>query len=199
MFDMQTQTIVFFGPQGSGKGTQTATLIDYLKSNDDRPVIDLETGRGFREMTKLDTYTGERVRDLLENGELVPNFLVSSIVMSEVAERLTIDSHLVIDGFPRNVDQARVLEQMLSFYKRPSLTVIGLDVPDDVVIKRMMGRGRADDTPELISERLRLYHEQTKPLIEHYNDRPNTNFVHIDGSQSIKAVWEEIKTNLESQ
>lgn len=195
---MQPQTIVFFGPQGSGKGTQAKNLIAHLKAVDTKPVVDLETGRGFRAMAQSDSFTAERVRELLENGELVPNFLTSSIVMSEVAERLTKDAHLVIDGFPRNLDQARVLEQMLQFYQRPTLTVVALDVPDDVVIERLQGRGRADDVPELIAERLRLYHEQTQPLVEYYEQREQTNFLHIDASQPIEQVWEDIKQKLPS-
>lgn len=193
---MQSQTIVFFGPQGSGKGTQAANLIAHLESLGDKPVVHLETGRGFRAMAKSDSFTGQRVRELLDNGEMVPNFLTSSIVMSEIAERITEDAHLVIDGFPRNVDQARVLEQMLQFYKRPSLTVVGLDVPDAVVIERMMGRGRSDDTPELIKERLALYHTHTSPLVSYYEEREHTNFIHVDGSQTIESVWEEIKSKL---
>lgn len=193
---MQTQTVVFFGPQGSGKGTQTRNLVEYLKTHDNKPVVDLETGRGFRTLAKSDTYTGARVRELLENGEMVPNLLTSSIVMMDVAERITKDSHLVIDGFPRNVDQARILEQMMNFYRREHLTVVCLDVTDAVVIERLKGRGREDDTPELIAERLRLYHDMTKPLMDHYEKRPDTNFIHVNGSQEIKEVWEEIKSKL---
>ena len=193
---MQTQTVIFFGPQGSGKGTQAKKLLEFLRVEDTAPVVDLETGRGFRAMAESDSYTAKRIKDILANGELVPNFLTSSIVMTEVAERLTEDSHLVIDGFPRNVDQARVLEQMMDFYQRPHLTVVLLQVSDAIVIERMQSRGRADDTPELITERLRLYHEQTKPLIKHYEDRPNTSLLVIDGDKSIEAVWEEIKANL---
>ncbi len=193
---MQTQTVIFFGPQGSGKGTQARNLLKYLRENDESPVVDLETGRGFRTMAQSESYTGERVRQILADGELVPNFLTSSIVMTEVAERLTEDSHLVIDGFPRNLDQARVLEQMLAFYKRTNLTVICLDVANEIVVERMQSRGRADDTPELIAERLRLYHDQTKPLTDHYEGRPETNFIHVDGGQSIDAVWEEIRSRL---
>lgn len=191
---MQTKTVIFIGPQGSGKGTQVAKVLKHLKAADSSPVVHLETGHGFRVMKESDSYTGQQVRKLLEHGKMVPNFLTSSIVMSEIAEQITKDSDLVIDGFPRNLDQARVLDQMMEFYERDNLIVIHLNVPEEVVIKRMTGRGREDDTPELIAERLRLYHQNTTPLIEYYEKRPQTTFVEIDGTQSIDEVWNTIKT-----
>lgn len=196
---MQSKTVIFIGPQGSGKGTQTAKLLEYLRGVDDRPVVDLETGRGFRELAQGDSFTGQRVREVLERGELIPNFLTSSIVMGEVAERITPDAHLVIDGFPRNLDQARVLEQMMGFYQRSPLTVVHLAVPDEVVIARMKSRARIDDTDELIAERLRLYKEQTEPLVAHYRQAPGTHFVAVDATQTIDEVFAEIKQTLHDQ
>ena len=189
---MTPKTIIFVGPQGSGKGTQVRRIIAHLKEVSDAPVVDLETGRGFRTMAESASYTATRVGEVLEHGEMVPNFLTSSIVMSEVAERITADAHVVIDGFPRNTDQARVLEQMMLFYKRTELIVIHLDVPDDVVMARMHSRGRDDDQPDLIKERLRLYYECTEPLVAHYQARPNTTFLTVDGTASVEEVWQQI-------
>lgn len=194
---MPPLTITFIGPQGSGKGTQAANVRNYLKETSDKPIVDLETGRGFRAMAEGESYTGERVRDLLAEGELVPNFLTSSIVMNEVAQRLTKDSHLVIDGFPRNLDQARVLKQMMEFYQRDTLIVFHLDVPDAVVLERLKGRQRADDTEELIAERLRLYRAQTVPLVEHYEQEPGVVVATVDASQPIDAVFSSMQATLE--
>lgn len=193
---MHPYTITFIGPQGSGKGTQASRVLSYLKEYDTRPVVDLETGHGFRIMAESNSFTGQRVREALAKGEMVPNFITSSVVVGEVIERLTADAHLVIDGFPRTVDQARVLRQMVEFYPRKNVIAIYLSVPDEVVIERMKSRGRADDTDELIAERLRLYKEQTMPLIELYRNDPNINLVEIDGTKPVDEVFEDIKAAL---
>ena len=163
---MHTKTIIFIGPQGSGKGTQAANTLAHLTETSDVSVIDIETGRGFRALASGDNFTAKRVQELLAQGALMPDVLTSSIVMHELEKRLSEDAHIIFDGFPRNLNQAYGLDEMLQFYGRPELTVIYLDVADESVItKRMEGRGREDDTPALITKRLHLYNEQTKPLV----------------------------------
>lgn len=194
---MQTQTVIFLGPQGSGKGTQVENLIKYLRESDPtNNVVDIQTGRGFRALKESDTHTASRVTKLIENGQLVPDFLTYAIVAEELKERLQEKSHLTFDGFPRNVFQAKFLDEVLSFYNREQVSVVYLDTPEEVVRGRMMGRGRSDDTEESIKERLRLYKEQTEPILSYYKDRPDTNFIALDGSKSINEVFTGIINGL---
>jgi len=186
-------TLIFLGPQGSGKGTQVENVIDALGR---AQVVDVQTGRGFRAMKESNSYTATRVTEIIESGELVPDFLTTGIVANELQQRLEADHHLTFDGFPRNTEQAAFLDEVLAFYNRTNVTVVYLDVPEDMVRERMLERGRADDTQESINLRLKLYKEQTEPIITYYQNRPETEFVTIDGSQTIEEVFTDIKTAL---
>lgn len=194
---MEAKTIIFIGPQGSGKGTQVANLIDYLKSKDDEPkVVEVQTGRGFRELVEGEGYTASRIKDIIDHGGLVPDFLTESIVTAQLIYEVESDSTIIMDGFPRNLEQAQFVDDLLSFYLRDKLSVIYLDTPDEVVKERMLSRGRKDDTEESIKERLRLYEEMTKPLIDHYKSRPDTDFIKIDGAKTVEEVQADIRAGL---
>jgi adenylate kinase len=103
----------------------------------------------------------------------------------------------LIDGFPRIIDEAKVLESALTFYHRDTIDIINLDTPEEVVRQRMMSRARADDTLESIEERLKWYREQTLPVVEYYRNRKDTNVHDIDGTASIDEVHEAILNALQ--
>lgn len=189
---MQPHTILFIGPQGSGKGTQVAAVATYLREQGTVPVEQIETGTPFRELAQRGGFAATLVKDLIEHGRFVPPVITNALVMRELVDRLTPECHLLLDGYPRDIDQAHTLEEALQFFKRPHLTVFHLDTPDEVVIGRMRGRGRSDDTEEAIAERLRLYHSVTEPLVSYYQARPETTFIAIDGAESIAAVTRTI-------
>jgi len=109
------------------------------------------------------------------------------------------ECHLLIDGFPRTVREARVLETALHFYKRNSIDIINLDTPEEVVRGRMAGRGRADDTQESIEARLKWYKDEVLPVIEYYRDRDGATVHDIDGTLSIDGVHEAILEALDVQ
>ena len=190
---MQTQTVIFLGPQGSGKGTQVDNLIAELGAEN---VVDGQTGRGFRALKEGTGYTAARIGELLDAGQLVPDFHTYAIVVEELKARLSEDSHVTFDGFPRNVTQAQFLDEVLAFYNRSTISVVYLDTREAVVRERMMGRGRSDDTEESINERLRLYKEQTEPILSYYRERPDTNFIRVDGAGTMEQVFNDIKTGL---
>ncbi len=195
---MKKQTVLFIGPQGSGKGTQVTNLIDYIKSEDaDASVIHLQTGEGFRALKNSDTFMAQQITELIESGQLVPDFLTTAVVVNELKDKMGEDTHLMLDGFPRNVTQAEFLDELLQFYGREAMTVVYLDTPEEVVRERMMGRGRSDDTEDSINERLAQYRVQTEPLIDYYQNRANTNFVSLNGAMSINEVFTGIKDGLE--
>ncbi len=101
---------------------------------------------------------------------------------------LDTECHLLIDGFPRVVDEAKVLESALAFYQRQSIDVIHIQAPEAVVRERMVSRAREDDTQESIEERLRWYKMETLPVVEYYRVRPDTKVHDIDGTASIDEV-----------
>jgi adenylate kinase len=198
---VKPQTIIFIGPQGSGKGTQIQKLDAVLKTRDPgRRVVDIQTGRRFRALAaKGEGYTEKHVGATLDEGILQPLFLSVVLWGDAMREHLDTDCHLLIDGFPRTLEEAKVLESALAFYERVPLTIINLNAPEDVVRARMKSRAREDDTPESIEARLRWYREETLPVIAYYRERQDTNVVDIDGTGSIEAVHDAIRNALALQ
>ena len=156
--------ILIVGPPGAGKGTQAALLSAELG------VVHISTGDLFRAHVGEETDLGRQVEQYLSAGSLVPDELTNSMV----AQRLTEDvcrSGFLLDGFPRTVSQAETLEALLHDRDCEIDTVLALDVPDDQLVERLLARGRADDTEEVIRHRQQLYREETAPLLEFYSDR----------------------------
>lgn len=195
---MDPKTIIFIGPQGSGKGTQIERLDKTLKAKDpNRRVVDIQTGRRFRGMAaKQEGYTERSVHQTLDTGVLQPLFLSVVLWGDAFHHHVDPDCHLLIDGFPRTVNEARVLESALAFYRRENVVIINLETPEEVVRKRMEGRARPDDTPESIEARLRWYREETLPVLAYYRERAHTTVIDCDGTKSIDEVEREIAAKL---
>ncbi len=187
-------TIIFIGPQGSGKGTQIDKLDAVLSEMDPmRPTVDFQTGRRFRALAmKNEGYTEEHVAETLDSGVLQPLFLSVVLWGDAMREHMNPERHVLIDGFPRNVSEAVVLESALSFYKREKVTIINLNASEEVVRQRMQGRARKDDTDASIDARLKWYREETVPVLEYYRERDNTEVIDIDGTDTIEGVHAQI-------
>lgn len=191
-------TIIFIGPQGSGKGTQIGKLDAVLTEKDpDRQTIDFQTGRRFRALAmKGEGYTEESVAQTLDSGVLQPLFLSVVLWGDAMREHMNPDRNVLIDGFPRTVSEAKVLESALSFYKRTKVIIINLDTPEEVVRLRMQSRARKDDTADSIEARLKWYREETVPVLEYFRSRENTRTIDIDGTDSIEGVHAQIVATL---
>lgn len=195
---MLPYTVIFIGPQGSGKGTQIEKLKTVLEKDDERRrVVDIQTGRRFRSLAaKQETFAEDKVAETLNAGSLQPDFLSAVLWGQAMVDQLDPKSHLLIDGFPRTVAQIPDLEDAFHFFERNVVNVINLVTPEDVVRSRMHSRARADDTDDSIEERLRWYREDTLPVVDFYKKRANT-FVHdIDGTKDIDGVHTQILTAL---
>ncbi len=195
---MQPTTVIFIGPQGSGKGTQIEQLTKVITEKDPlRRVVDIQTGRRFRALAaKHETYAERKIGETLDTGALQPDFLTHILWGQAMLDQLDPKSHLLIDGFPRTVQQAEVLDDALEFFERETLHVVNLDTPEEVVRKRMYERARADDTEDSIETRLRWYREDTLPVLDYYQVRPDTVVHDIDGTASIEEVHQQILTAL---
>lgn len=191
---MKPKTLIFIGPQGSGKGTQISALMTKLRELDsDRSIVEIQTGRGFREMiARQETFADKKVKTSIEAGQLQPDFLTNLLWGQQMLNELDADSHLLIDGFPRNIAQAEVVDEALAFFGRDTVEVINLDTPEDIVIGRMKGRGRADDTDESIAYRLEQYRRETLPVLDFYKNRADTTIHTVNGAGTIKEVQAEI-------
>ena len=178
-------TITLLGPPGSGKGTQAARLIEDLAF---KP---LATGELLRAARRQGTDLGRRAGEYMDSGELVPDELIVAMVRDAIAGAG--DSPVLLDGFPRTVAQAGALDDVLSEHGRELTAAVLIDVPDDVVEDRILGRhqGRSDDNPETVRERLRVYHAETEPLVAHYDERGLLR--RVDGHGDPDAVYEQVR------
>lgn len=191
-------SVIFIGPQGSGKGTQIEKLDAALVAKDPtRRVVDIQTGRRFRALAaRGEGYTEKHLSETLDTGILQPHFLSVVLWGDAMVQHVDPDCHLLIDGFPRTAEQAKVLESALSFYERSPLHIINLDTPEEVVRERMKRRARPDDTEGSIEERLRWYREEVLPVIAYYRTRPDTIVLDIDGTGTIDEVHAAILAGL---
>jgi adenylate kinase len=196
---MQLQTAIFIGPSGCGKGTQAKLLQEYLQTNDpEHPVHYFQTGDKFREFAKSDSYTAQKVREVLEKGGLQPGFMPVWIWSSLFIEGMTGNDHIITDGFPRRHEESPMLHTAFEFYERENPTVFSFEVPDEVLVERLVeGRKRADDTPENVRERLRWFKQDVALALKFFEEHPYYRVVHLAGEQSVEKVQQDILAALE--
>ena len=185
------QTIIFIGPQGSGKGTQVERLLAAGEAVA-HPQLLIETGRLFRELSALDTEAAQHIKAALGTGELLPDVVTNTLVVQQVLRQLTADMRLLFDGYPRNQAQAATLLQLLDFFGRTTVDVIHIRLSDVVATQRLLERGRVDDTPAVIETRLATYHAHTEPLLAWYEEQSNVTVHTLDGDTEIDALHEQI-------
>ena len=174
--------LLFLGPPGAGKGTQAA-LISNANS-----YLHLSTGELLRKEIEFNTDLGKKVKDIINKGQLVSDQLVLEIVKKNLDKE---NKGWVLDGYPRNLSQANSLNDVLININQPLDVVFYLDIPDEVLIKRLIKRGREDDNEETIKTRLKIYKETTKPLIEHYKKLFLLEYINADGD--LKTISNDIK------
>lgn len=195
---MDIKTVIFIGPQGSGKGTQIEKLKGVLEARDRRRVVDIQTGRRFRALAATqETFAEDKIATTLNSGILQPDFITTVLWGRAMLDQLDDKSHLLIDGFPRTVGQIPDLDDAFKFFERSNIDVVNLATPEEVVRARMESRARLDDTSDSIEERLRWYREETLPVIEYYRSRPNTRVHDVDGTLSIDEVHAAILAGLQ--
>ena len=201
--------VIFLGPPGAGKGTQAQRICDALN------IPQISTGDILRRAMKEETPTGLKAKQFVEAGKLVPD----EVIIDIVRERLVMDdcrNGYILDGFPRTVPQAEALDTIAKID-----VVVDLDVADEELISRLSGRRvclacgatyhvaqlngetkcakcgetliqRKDDSAETVLARLKVYHEQTAPLVDYYQKKGNLKV--IDGAQDMDTIFESILT-----
>ena len=181
--------VLLLGVQGSGKGTQAKRIAS------EYGLAHIATGDILRRAMADGSELGRRVQPIYDRGDLVPDDLMIELIR----ERLADEDAFVLDGFPRTVAQAEALDAMLEEIGKPLDAVILLRVSDEVATERLHRRaleeGRADDTAEVISNRLRLYHELTELVVDRYQLAGIE--VIVDGEQSMDEVFASIQDALE--
>jgi adenylate kinase len=206
-----SKIIIFLGPPGAGKGTQSQLL------KERNGFIQISTGDLLREAVKNQTELGKLAKKYMDEGKLVPDDLIISLIKEKLQEYA--DKNIIFDGFPRTIPQAESLDNLLSHLNKNVDAVILFKIEDDEVVKRLAGRRvcpscgavyhmvynppkideicdkcgarliqRDDDKEEVIRKRLEVYHQQTKPLIEYYKNK----IVEIDATDNPKNIYNKI-------
>ena len=185
--------VVIFGAPGSGKGTQSERIIkEYGRHH-------ISTGEVLRDHIARGTELGKIADGYISRGQLIPDDLMVSVLASVLDDNPEKTSKGVIfDGFPRTIPQAESLKKMLAERGSEVHAVIGLEVPEEELIRRMLQRGketgRADDNIDTITKRLKVYHEQTAPLREYYKQEGN--YLPVEGSGDVDRIFFDIKTRI---
>lgn len=209
MQDLQGKNIALFGPQGSGKGTQAQKISEYFG------IPHLSTGNIFREAIANETDLGKKVEDIINGGDLVPDEMTDAIVKERLEQEDAQDG-FILDGYPRNANQAQALDSII-----PLHYAIAITISDEEAIKRITRRRvaiksgrvyhldynppqvegkcdvtgedlihRDDDQPEAVAKRLEIYHSITQPILDIYRER---GVLHeIDGDAPIEEVWNRV-------
>lgn len=209
---------VFLGPPGAGKGTQSAKLIRDLGYRK------IATGDLLRSARRAGTELGEAARRYMDAGELVPDDVIVSLV-AETLKGLPAEAPILFDGFPRTLPQARALDAALTRTRRAVEGVVVLEVPEEVVVRRIGGRRigpngrvynvhddpprvegvcdetgqplihREDDHPQTILRRLRVYEAQTEPIVAYYEEGKPL-VARLDGTQGIEETYRAVRVAL---
>lgn len=179
--------IVIFGAPGSGKGTQSARIVEKYGLNH------ISTGDVLRAEIKNGTELGKTAKGYIDQGQLIPDSLMIDILAS-VFDSFTESKGVIFDGFPRTIAQAEALKVMLAERGQEVSIMLDLDVPEDELMTRLIKRGqesgRADDNEETIKKRLVVYHTQTSPLIDWY--KADGKYCHIQGLGTMEGIFAEI-------
>ncbi|OBF26123.1 adenylate kinase [Mycobacterium sp. ACS4331] len=177
--------IVLLGPPGAGKGTQAVKLAEKLG------VPQISTGDLFRHNISNETELGLEAKKYLDAGNLVPAALTNALVDDRLDDADAANG-FILDGYPRSVEQAEALAEMLAKRGLALDAVLEFRVPEDELVARLKGRGRADDTEDVIRNRMRVYRDETAPLLDHYGDAVKT----VDAVGALDEVFARALTAL---
>jgi adenylate kinase len=171
--------LVLLGPPGAGKGTQAQKLSDKLG------IPQISTGDLFRENISQGTPLGVEAKRYLDAGDLVPSELTNKLVEDRIEQPDAADG-FILDGYPRSVAQAEALDEMLTNHSTKLDAVLEFSVSEDELLKRLMSRGRADDTEDVIRNRMQVYRDETEPLLNYYR---HYNLQSVDAVGALDEVF----------
>ena len=191
---MQPITVLFFGSQGAGKGTQVKMLMDHLSTSSTAGIIRIDMGQELRNLRDTGTITGKLTGGIIDQGARIYDFMAIYLQSKKVIDSFSGAEHIIADGLARGADQTRAFDDMMKFFGR-EFKVINLVINDTTAVQRLMARGRNDDTEEAILKRLAWTKSDVMPQLELLKSRGRA-VIEIDGEPGVESIHKEILAKL---
>lgn len=190
---MQPYSFVMIGRAGCGKGTQSDLLVKYFKEQKFGDLIYIYTGQKMRELIRRDmSYTSKLAGEIMEKGGIEPNFFSVWVWSDELVRNMKEETHLILDGSPRAMVEAVIVDGALDFYGREKVFPIFIETSKDWSTQRLLARGRFDDTEKSINERLDYFDKNIMPVINYYEKESAYKLIRVNGEQEVEKVHQEI-------
>lgn len=184
------QTLTFLGRSGSGKGTQVEFIRKMLN-----PHLYVCGGDLFRAISKKETFFGKKIKNVIDVGGLPDEWIASFLWKRELIENFSGDESIIFDGNPRRLGEAKELDEVLEYMgRKDDLKAVLVDITEEEAMKRLLKRGRHDDTEEYIKSRLSWFKTSTEPVVDYYEK--SGRLIRIDGMGTIEEIHEMIKKEL---
>jgi len=193
---MNPISVLFFGSQGAGKGTQVKMLMEYLRSKSDRKVVHIDMGQELRNLRDTGSYAGKLTGAVIDEGRRMPDFMAIYLQTKKLVENLvTGDEHIIADGLARGPQQTEAFDEAMRFFKRDDFKIISIELSEESVLKRLLARGRNDDTEEAIKKRLAWTKTDVMPQLEFLRSRGRP-VLTIDGEPDVETIHKDILSKL---
>ena len=190
--NIEPKAFIFIGRSGCGKGTQVELFKKILEEKTSAKTIHVETGSLLRELVKTSSYTGQKTKEIIETGSLMPESIVIGLWIDHLIKNFTGKENLVFDGAPRKLQEAILLDGTLRFYNLKDFKVIYINVSVEWAVKRLQARNRKDDTKEGIDKRMNWFDNDVMPCVEFFKNSKGYEVFDIKGEQTIEEVHAEV-------
>lgn len=189
----QPLNFLFLGRSGCGKGTQARLLADYLKKNNLGETLYVYTGKRLRNFAEKEkTLAARLAKSKMKAGGLLPSFLAVWLWSGALIEGVEESNNVIMDGSPRTLLEAMMVDDAMKFYGRSKVVPIFLETSEEWSTQRLLGRGRSDDSLKSIKERMAYFEKDVVPVIDYYNGKSKHKLARMNGEQSVEKVHREI-------
>lgn len=190
---MRPHSFIMIGRAGCGKGTQSDLLVKYFKEQKFGDLIYIYTGQKMRELIRRDvSYTTKLAGEIMERGGIEPNFFSVWAWSEELVKNMKEETHLILDGSPRAMVEAVIVDGAFDFYGREKVFPIFIETGKEWSTQRLLARGRFDDTEKSINERLDYFDKHIMPVVDYYEKESRYKLIRVNGEQEVEKVHQEI-------